>query len=291
MIVASSAPVHFFLLAIVLIAGHVRLSEKKLTRVGPVQFLLHKLYAIIEPIILRITDRLITTNIIIGNPAGRAFLKFIALLSHYLPHGVLLTTNAAENFLNYIERIEGPAGARIAVGPCVCQRSLNRWDGPSCKDIVILYGADIYRHLDLGYRIISAAEAGEIVRQCRDAGLVHSLDFCMQSGRWAFVMCNCDSEICVLTRSYNLTGKFIYPGPEIVTMNAVQCRGENSCGRCLQACMFGVNSSTGDKPAVDYGRCLGCGQCVRNCKGRARSMINRPTYGLGNVVPTDMIIG
>ena len=56
--------------------------------------------------------------------------------------------------------------------------------------------------LNLGYRIINADEAVAILERCRDAGLVHSLDFCMQSGRWHFVICNCDRDICVLVRVF-----------------------------------------------------------------------------------------
>ncbi len=156
---------------------------------------------------------------------------------------------------------------------------------------MILYGADIYRHLDLGYRVISALEAKTIVRQCRDAGLVHSVDFCMQTGKWAFVLCNCDSKICVLTRTFLLTGKFIYAGPEIVALNAEKCLGENKCGRCITACMFGVNSSTGTKPSVDFDRCLGCGQCARVCRGKARSMTRRVDYGQERVVPVEILLG
>ncbi len=290
MIVKFFNPAFYFIIAFVLIAGHVRMAGVTLKRVRPIQYLLHTLYAVSEPAILRITDYLITKNQITGNRMGMFFLRLVALLSHYLPHGIIITTKAAENLLDHIENAEGPAGARIAVGPCVCQRSLNKWEEPSCKDIVILYGADIYRHLDMGYRIISAAEAIRIVRDCHNSGLIHSVDFCMQSGKWAFVICNCDKDICVLTRTYSLTGKFIYPGPEIVVMDPEKCLGENKCGNCIPACMFKANSSTGSKPSVDYACCTGCGQCVRACRGKARSMTRRPDYVHEKVVPSEIMM-
>lgn len=271
--------------------GHVRMSGRKLSSVGPFQYLLHMFYAVAEPFILRITDFLITNKAMTGNAIGRGVLRLIALMSHYLPHGMILTSSAAGRFLDYIEQVEGPAGARIGVGPCVCQRSLNRWKEPSCKDIVILYGADIYTHLNMGYRIITASEAQSIIRSCHEKGLVHSLDFCMQSGRWTFVICNCDAEICVLTRTYMITGKFIYPGPEIVSLNHAKCRGEEKCGKCIPACIFGVNTSTGAEPDVDFERCTGCGQCVRVCTGKARSMLRRIHYGREPIVPTDILLG
>ncbi|MBP7735888.1 MAG: hypothetical protein KA369_07940 [Spirochaetes bacterium] len=291
MIITAAEPFYIYIMLLTIFIAHVRLLEKSLDRVGPIQFFMHKLYAVIEPVILRITDYLITKKRITESVPGMALLRFIATASHYLPHGVVITTKAAERFMDYIETVEGPAGARIAVGPCVCQRSLNRWNEPSCKDIVILYGAEIYRHLNLGYRVITAAEAKNIVRQCRDAGLVHSIDFCMQTGKWAFVLCNCDSKICVLTRTFILTGKFIYAGPEIVALKADKCLGEKKCGHCIRVCMFGVNSSTGTKPSVAFDRCLGCGQCSRVCKGKARSMSPRFDYGHERVVPAEILLG
>jgi len=291
MIITPPEQVSIFVILAFIFAGHVRLVEKSLDKVGPIQYFIHKLYAVIEPVILRITDYLITKKTITESAPGMALLRFIATASHYLPHGVVITTKAAERFLDYIEKVEGPAGARIAVGPCVSQRSLNRWMEPSCKDIVILYGADIYRHLELGYRIITAAEAIKIVRQCRDAGLVHSVDFCMQTGKWAFVLCNCDRKICVLTRTFLLTGKFIYAGPEIVALDADKCLGEKKCGQCVTACMFGVNSSTGTKPSLAFDKCLGCGQCTRVCRGKARSMSRRDEYGQERVVPVEILLG
>lgn len=290
MIVKQLDHVSLIIIALALFAAHVRLVGKELGHAGPVQYLLHMLYGVAEPTILRITDFIITKKIITGTAPGRALYKLIATLSHYLPHGIILTARAAGKLLDYIESSDGPAGARIAVGPCVCQRSLNKWKEPSCKDIVILYGADIYRYLELGYRIITAAEAKKIVRDCRSAGLVHTVDFCMQSGKWAFVICNCDSEICVPVRTYLLTGKFIYPGPEIVALDPAKCLGEKECGRCITACLFGVNTSTGGTPAVDYAGCRGCGQCVRTCKGKARNMTRREPYEHEHIVPSELLL-
>jgi ferredoxin len=265
-------------ITIALVLGHVGLAGDHLFRVGPLQYLLHRFYAIIEPVLLRITDFLITKQAVTGTRPGRLLLRFAALASHYLPHGLIITTPAAERFVDYIDRIEGPRGARLAVGPCVCQRALGRWKEPSCKDITVLYGADIYLHLKLGYRIITPGETKEILRECRDAGLVHSLDFCMQSGRWAFVICNCDTEVCVLTRTYFIVKKFLYPGPEIVEVNRDLCLGESRCGACVNSCVFGAIRATGSIPYTDLSKCMGCGQCIRGCRGSSRTMVKREDF-------------
>lgn len=276
------------ILSTIAVIAHVRISGTGLGTAGPVQYILHWLYAVAEPLILRIVDRLITSPSITGSASGRALLKTIAVVSHYFPHGMVITTSAAEHFMRHIATAEGPEGARLAVGPCVCQRALDRWHGPSCKDIVVLYGADIYHHLNIGYRIIDSAEASRILRECRDAGFVHSLDFCMQSGKWTFVVCNCDRDICVLYRTWRHTGKFLYPGPEIAVFNAGKCMGEQACGLCIDRCLFGAISSTGSEPAYDPSKCMGCGQCVSTCRGRARSMAARDVFIHAQILPASL---
>jgi NAD-dependent dihydropyrimidine dehydrogenase PreA subunit len=278
------------LFAFAALAAHVRLSGTELIPTGPVQYFLHKLYAIAEPTIMRIVDYLITRKLLTGTLPGRFMLKTIAVLSHYFPHGLILTTTAAERFLEYIDTVEGPRGARIAVGPCVCQRALDRWQEPSCKDIVVLYSADIYYHLNLGYRIISSDEAKKLLRQCRDAGLVHSLDFCLQSGKWTFVVCNCDRDICVLYRIWNITGEFLYPGPEIAVLDGKRCKGEKKCGLCVGRCMFGAITATGSEPSFNPSNCMGCGQCVITCRGKARSMKPREDFRHGTILPLSIVM-
>jgi len=95
---------------IVLFLGHVGLAGDHLFRVGPLQYALHRFYAIIEPVLLRVTDFLITRKWITGTLPGRFILKTVSLASHYLPHGLVVTTERAHRFVEYIDRVEGPKG-------------------------------------------------------------------------------------------------------------------------------------------------------------------------------------
>ncbi len=165
------------------------------------------------------------------------------------------------------------------MGRCVCQSALNRWEEPVCKDMVLLYGADIYIHLNKGYRLITAEEARQMLRRFHEDGLVHELDFCMQSGKWIFVICNCEKQICVSTRVYLLTGEFLHAGPEIVCYDPEQCVGAEQWGRCLERCIFDGNILKDRKILVDYGKCMGCGLCVSSCAGGAREMVPRELGG------------
>lgn len=270
---------------------HVAFHGDKLVPINRFHYFLHWLYGKYEPQILRICDWFLSRKSIYGNPVGRMLLKLVAMASWYLPHGIIVTTRSAINLLRFIEGLQsGEDGPRIAVGPCVCQMSLDRWKEPSCKDIVVLYGADIYLHLQRGYRIIKAAEAQQILESCRDAGLVHSLDFCMQSGKWHFVVCNCDSEICVITRVFFLTHRMLYTGPQIAKQDKSLCLGAEACGKCVAACMFRANYVKEGKVYLDGKKCMGCGQCVRQCKGNAREMVTRKNYKHDKIIPSEILV-
>jgi len=272
-------------------AGHIRLTNDGFEPAGLGQVFFHTIYAHIEPVLLKLTDFLLTKRVMTETRLGRSILHFIAWASYLFPYGLIVSTEAAMRLVDYIDATEGPKGARFAVGPCVCQRSLKRRKEPYCKDIVLLYGADIYRYMLIGYKTIAAEEVKEILTACRDKGLVHSIDFCMQSGKWTFVICNCDKDICVLVRTYLFTGKFIYAGPEIVSRDSVKCLGAKACGACVEACIFGANSLAGDEIIVDYRRCMGCGQCVRVCRGAVRALKPRHDYAHDDIIAAKILLG
>ena len=274
-----------------ILGGHVAFGGDKLIPIGRIHYVLHWLCGKYEPWILRLMDWFLSKKIITDTPPGRALLTLLVSTAHYLPHGIIVPTASAVNLVMLIESLQGEENApKLAVGPCVCQKALDRWQEPSCKDIVVLYGAAIYLHLNLGYRIIDADEAVAILERCRDAGLVHSLDFCMQSGQWHFVICNCDRDICVLVRTFQITGKMIYAGPLIVKQDKEHCLGPEACGQCVNICMFGANSIRDQVIHVDSRKCQGCGQCVRVCRGNARTLVRRARYAHENVIPAQVLL-
>jgi ferredoxin len=271
--------------------GHIAFGRNQLVPIGKIHYFFHWLYGKYEPQILKLVDWFLRKKFFTDTVIGRTIFTGIAIAGHYLPHGIIVTTQSATNLFRYIDSLKSQENSpRLAVGPCVCQMALNRWQEPSCKDIVVLYGADIYLSLNLGYRIIDVDEAVVILEQCRDAGLVHSLDFCMQSGKWHFVVCNCDKDICVLMRTYAVSGKMVYPGPHIVRQFPEQCIGPEKCGKCVQICMFKANSISSDKINVDYKKCLGCGQCVRVCQGKTRVMVKRKSFAHDHVIPAQVLL-
>lgn len=268
-----------------LVFAHLGLSGDKLVNVGRLQYLLHTLYAAVEPTILRITDFILTRRFLTGTRTGRLLLRFFASLCRFIPHGIVLTTDTAKKLVSWIDEVGTPQGPVIAVGPCVCQSALNKWSYPVHKDIVILYGADIYTHISAGYRLINAEQASAILQECSQAGLVHILDFCMQSGRWAFAICSCDREICVLTRTHRATNCFVYAGPQTVHVEPSLCPGADKCGLCVGVCHFDAISTSSDGQVAQNRPCMGCGLCASVCASGARTMVTRAGFAHRDKVP------
>jgi ferredoxin len=274
-----------------MLMGHIAFGRNKLVPIGKTHYFFHWLYGKYEPQILKLVDWFLRKKFFTDTVIGRTIFSGIAISGHYLPHGIVVTTQSATNLIRYIDSLKSQDNSpRLAVGPCVCQKALNRWQEPSCKDIVVLYGADIYLSLNMGYKIIDADEAVAILERCRDAGLVHSLDFCMQSGQWHFVICNCDRDICLLVRTFLVTGKMIYAGPLIVKQDKEHCLGPEACCQCVNICMFGANSIWGQAIHMDGRKCHGCGQCVRVCRGKARELVRRDKYEHDKVIPVQVLL-
>ncbi len=274
-----------------LFSEHVGMDEKRLRKVGPIQYAIHWLYGRFEPNILRLGDFLLSTKSITDTRIGKLFIQAFASAQPYLPYGIIVTTEAAENMLNFVANTEGPKGARFALGPCVCQYALNRWKEPCKKDLVVLYGADIYVHLDRGYELVTVEEAKSMLRECHKAGLVHGVEFCLQSGKWTFVICNCDTKICLPTRLYFHTGKFHYAGPEIAGHDPSKCVGKKKCGNCLERCIYTANQALNDTITFDASKCMGCGLCVSTCIGEARAMKVRDDYRHNHQVAAEILLG
>ena len=272
----------FFFLA------HMLTDYGRVQEVGRLHYWLHTLYAVCEPWILRLVDRLVENPRVTGTRIGRALLWWVAWSNKPLPHGVVIPTSAAIHLLKQIEKWS-QGEAHIAVGPCVCQKSMNRYSEPTEKDITIWYGAEIYKRTYADdYRYISAEEAAAMLRGFHEQGLVPIVEFCMQSRRWMFVLCNCDREICAPVRLYKHTGLTILPGPYIVEQVEGECLGPEECGACVTRCIFEANRFEAGRAVLDPAKCLGCGLCVTTCKGRIRRLKKRPDYQ-GRLLPFEYL--
>lgn len=276
-------------------SGYPRLNkDEPLEKVNRFQYLLHYIYGILEPTLLRLADYLFNRyyQFEFSKPKkAKRIRNLIKILNNKnLPRGLVISTNAAKNVLEHVLTAEGPNGARLAVGPCVCQMALHKQKDPYIKDMVILYGADIYMHLKRGYKLIDLKTGKDLLDKFHEVGLIHSLDYCMQSEKWVFVICNCDSEICVLYRGDELFGDIIRRGPEIVQIDNSKCIGMEKCGNCINRCRFDANTVINGNVVFDPSKCKGCGLCVSTCLGQARSMTKRDYYQYEEIVPSSLLL-
>ena len=251
------------------------------------------IYGVLEPYIIRFSDFMLRT------PSRRkVFVKMAKPRS--LPSGVIISTEAACRFVDYIYAQDNPDNrARMAVTKCVCQTALKRTREPEWKDMALLYAADMYTTLkhtgikEKFHRIETAREAREKLRHFNECGLMHNVLYCCSSGKWTFVMCNCDDEICVPFRSHMAGRKGeMNAGPEIVELKKGNCVGTEKCGICLDRCILEASYKDEDgKSNVRYERCLGCGLCVTTCKYTARTLVPRKSYQHEDVLTTDILLG
>jgi NAD-dependent dihydropyrimidine dehydrogenase PreA subunit len=276
--------------------GHDHKSES----VSFFRYLLHYIYGANEPALIRQASQICD-----GIEAAKTqeerqkkVNQFITLssskLTRSLPHALTVSHNAAKNVMDFAYNVEGPRGARIAVGPCVCQVAQKKYPNgvtePEIKDITLFYGADIYNDLGAGYREITADEAKQILDDCHKKGYIHQALYCYNSGAGLFVMCNCDDQACGVIRGYNLTGSGVQKGPEVCSRDETKCLGVEKCGKCVERCRFHVNTIIDDKVVFDPSKCMGCEVCVATCKGNARSMIEREDYEYEQIMSKKLLL-
>lgn len=269
------------------------LQGNELKRVTNKQKISQWWYGVIEPYIIKYGD------FMLQKPKRTS--KYVKQYKpKTLPSGVIISTEAACKFVDYIySHNSEDNSARIAITKCVCQTALNKPKEPQWKDMALLYAADMYttlKHTGIKekFRLIETAEeAKEMLNYFNGCGLMHNVLYCNSSGKWTFVMCNCDDEVCVPFRSYMAGRKEeISAGPEIIAMKRERCVGADECGKCIERCHVKANFIDKDgKSNVKYDECLGCGLCVSTCKHNARMMIPRRDYKHEDILTTKILLG
>jgi ferredoxin len=248
--------------------SHHKVRNGELVRAGRIQVIVDTFYAKNEPAIIRVLDA--TTRLFVRLRA-KPILKLLSrLLGTVLPTGEVVTTERAVSFIDAISVL---GKAEIAVGPCMCQKALNKRKGTYEKDMVILYGAEAYKKAyPPEYKDLSSDEAKALLRKFHDEGLMPTFFSCLRSEAWIYAICNCDSEICFPFRAHQAAGAVMYPGPDIVKVDIDNCVG---CGTCVERCHFGANIIVDGRIQIDLSKCYGCGLCISTCSGQARKMVAR----------------
>ena len=216
--------------------------------------------------------------------------------NYFLPHGIILSQKAAENVIDFVYTVEVGAGAHVSAGPCICEVALKKYpEGvtePEIKDLTLYYGADIYENLPLGHHPVTKEEAKEILADMHKKGYVHNVLYMFGKKSGAFVMCNCDREVCAVVKGTRILGPGINceKGPEVIKRDRSKCLGAQECGMCVKRCPFGANKIKDGMVIFDKEKCMGCELCVATCKGCARELEERKDYGYDEVMHRELLL-
>lgn len=165
---------------------------------------------------------------------------------------------APENVNNIIENAQ-----RLAVTRCTCRTTMKQCDGPIDVCIQVDRGADY--SIDRGSgREVSREEAGAIINQAREAGLVHVTMNKAGIGHFICNCCGCCCQAFTLLISKGLA--LCDPSRFRPLIDADLC---TACGDCEERCWFGAVTVENDTAAVIADKCMGCGQCAVVCPEEA----------------------
>jgi hypothetical protein len=93
----------------------------------------------------------------------------------------------------------------LALGPCTCRTVFKNCDNPINVEIMVGLKRNIFmEERPHDYHEITKQEAKNILKQCHERGLVHTIVKCRQD---FYAICNCCSCCCVplrLTREYGI---------------------------------------------------------------------------------------
>ena len=121
---------------------------------------------------------------------GRWVRRIANIYGQHGHHGYLLTVAEAEQIVD--------ASKNVALGPCSCRQVFRHCDSPIMSEIIVGTGVEVFSQIrPNGFREVSKEEAKEILRQCHQKRLTHTIMRCQQH---FYAICNCCSCCCVPTR-------------------------------------------------------------------------------------------
>ncbi len=112
-------------------------------------------------------------------------------------------------------------------------------------------------------RVLSKSEAIDLLKKCREEGLVHTVDNRQTVGH---VICNCCKDCCLNWSVMTGSKKWVAPSRFEAVVETDLCSG---CQECIERCFFDALCMEDDHAAVNVEKCLGCGVCTVVCPTEA----------------------
>ncbi len=165
--------------------------------------------------------------------------------------------------LAYEDVVKIVEGARtLSVTKCSCRVISGTCTKPLEVCMQVDRAADYNIERGTG-RALSKSEAIDILKICREEGLVHTVDNRQTVGH---VICNCCNDCCLNWAVMKGPKKWVAPSRFEAVVDTDLCSG---CETCIERCFFDALSMTDDHAAVDAEKCLGCGVCTVVCPTEA----------------------
>ncbi|MDD5193557.1 MAG: 4Fe-4S binding protein [Candidatus Nanoarchaeia archaeon] len=162
----------------------------------------------------------------------------------------------------------------ITLGRCFCRHKMQH-QGKLCKYpqetcMTLNQAAESAIRHNLAKKI-TKEKALEILKRCRDIGLVQIGDNVEEEVNW---LCNCCSCCCEALNAYKKLGNKSHLSSNFVALNNRNvCLG---CKICLEKCPVGAikmrKISGKDCAFVNKNKCIGCGVCVHFCPSKSLSL-------------------
>ena len=175
-----------------------------------------------------------------------------------------------------LDRIIDRAAHHWIMDFCICRESAGCKDYPIEMGCLFMGEATMNINPKFG-RPVSAQQAREHVRQCRQAGLVHLVGRNKLDAVWLnvkpegklFTVCNCCPCCCFWRLLPDITPDI---GNKLTRMPGIELRVTRDCigcGTCIEEVCFVNAIRIQDGKARIDDTCRGCGRCVEICPNQA----------------------
>lgn len=149
-----------------------------------------------------------------------------------------------------------------SIGDCVCRASTDLHGDRECDhpiETCMFFDIDAEISVEQGFaRKATREEMHELVRECRDRGLVQM----SYNAEHPLSICNCCRDCCVFLNSLKRGETTIAGVSRFIPQRLEGCR---SCGQCVKICPMETISITDAGAQINLNKCIGCGLCVSRC--------------------------
>ena len=201
-------------------------------------------------------------------------------------HGEVVTMDEIESLVRQLEK----EGHPIYIGICECRHGENRIetemvDGHDPNYTCVMIGdwgrGHIYSYPGY-YKSITADELLEQTRFWYSKDRVLNAWGISASHGFVISYCHCQPEYCIpLRHQFKRGDKVFLPGYNYAVIDQEKCLGAGECERdCSKHCWFNAISVVGGKPVVDREKCHGCGQCFSFCPSDAATAVRKENFEL-----------